>query len=249
MNNFIIPNWPAPGNVKAVTTTRTSGFSMHPYDSFNLALHTGDEPNSVLKNRSKLTKELNLKNEPFWLTQEHTDIAIQIENNTLPTPVIADAAFTSSARQIPVIMTADCVPILVCDKDGTIVAAIHAGWKGIANGVIQSTIKAMDTDPSQLLAWLGPAIGPNAFEVNQEIYDIFSEQLSVNSLAFTKNDNNFLANIYTLAANALKNAKVSNIYGGQYCTFTQKDLFYSYRRDGKKTGRMASMIWLEISQT
>lgn len=244
MNNYIKPNWPAPINVKAYTTTRSSGVSKSPYDSFNFSLVTGDNPNDVLMNRKKLVQKLNLPQEPFWLKQEHTNIAVQIETNTLPTPVVADASFTRIAGTVPVVMTADCVPILVCDQKGTIVAAIHAGWKGIANGVIPATIEAMDTDPSQLLAWLGPAIGPKAFEVSQETYDVFCEKIPENISAFTQVNDHFLANIYSLASISLRQAGVTKIYGGEYCTFTQKDLFYSYRRDGEKTGRMASLIWL-----
>ncbi|MBU0744592.1 MAG: peptidoglycan editing factor PgeF [Gammaproteobacteria bacterium] len=245
MNNYIKPNWPAPKNIRAYTTTRAGGVSKPPYDSFNLALHTGDNPQKVIANRNKLIQELNLNQEPFWLKQEHSNIAVNIETNSLPTPVVADSSFSCTAGNVCVVMTADCVPILVCDQNGTIVAAIHAGWKGIANGMIQSTIKMMGIDPSKLIAWLGPAIGPDAFEVSQEIYEIFSKQLSENRSAFTKHGNKFLANIYLLATNALKDNGVSKVYGGEYCTFTQKDLFYSYRRNGEKSGRMASLIWLE----
>lgn len=247
MNNeikFIKPNWPAPKNVKAYTTTRMGGISNPPYDSLNFSLLTGDDSKNVLMNRKKLSQKLNLSQEPFWLQQEHTDIAVCIEKNSKPTPVVADASFTFASGPVCVVMTADCVPILVCDQKGSVVAAIHAGWKGIAKGIITSTIKAMNINTSHLLAWLGPAIGPQAFVVNQEMYDTFISQLPENRSAFTQHNNNYLANIYTLASLSFKQTGITKIYGGEYCTFTQKDLFYSYRRDGEKSGRMASLIWL-----
>lgn len=244
MDNYIKAGWPAPKNVKAYTTKRTGGISVTPYNSFNFSLLTGDNEKNVLANRKKLMQELNLPQEPFWLKQEHTDIAICIEENVKPIPVVADASFTRTAGPVCVVMTADCVPILVCNQEGSIVAAIHAGWKGIAAGVIASAIKAMNTDPTTLLAWLGPAIGPNAFEVNQDVRETFCQQIPECTSAFVKKDSSFLANIYSLASIYLKQAGVTKIYGGGYCTFTQKDLFFSYRRDGEKSGRMAGLIWL-----
>ncbi|EKD45776.1 MAG: hypothetical protein ACD_69C00140G0001, partial [uncultured bacterium] len=157
----------------------------------------------------------------------------------------ADAAFTTNTGVVCAVLTADCVPILVCDQDGTIVAAIHAGWKGIATGVIAATIKAMNINPSKLLAWLGPAIGPNAYVVKHDVYEIFLKQNPENKSAFVKYNDGFLANTYLLATLSLNHAGVTKIYGGEYCTYTQKDLFYSFRRDGEKTGRMANLIWME----
>ncbi|MDR1057433.1 MAG: peptidoglycan editing factor PgeF [Coxiellaceae bacterium] len=245
MNNYIQPTWPAPKNVKAYTTTRLGGISKSPYASFNFSLFTGDNLQDVLANRKKLSQDLNLPQEPFWLKQEHTNITVQVEKNISPIPVVADAAFTVMTGPVCVVMTADCVPILVCDQKGNIVTAIHAGWRGIAKGIITNTIKTMNTDPSQLLAWLGPAIGPQAFTVTQEVYDTFTAQLPDNRSAFTKYMEQYLANIYLLAANQLKQIGVTKIYGGEYCTFTQKEFFYSYRRDGETSGRMVSLIWLE----
>lgn len=244
MHNYIIPDWPAPKNILAYTTTRSGGVSNPPYDSFNFSLITGDNPNDVLQNRKILATELNLSQEPFWLKQEHTNIAICIEKNNLPLPLIADASFTRDPNNICAVMTADCVPILVCDKSGTTVAAIHAGWKGIAKGIIQNTIRDMSIDPSQLLAWLGPAIGPSAFEVSQATFDIFAAKLPENKGAFAKKQTTYLANIYQLASIALNHSGITQIYGGKYCTFTQRDLFFSYRRDGEKSGRMASLIFI-----
>ncbi|MDR1012406.1 MAG: peptidoglycan editing factor PgeF [Coxiellaceae bacterium] len=242
--HYINPNWPAPKNVTACSTTRSGGISKPPYNSFNFSLSTGDNSQNVLANRKKLFKELKLSQEPFWLNQKHTNTVISIERNIQSLPVIADASFTTKVGQVCVIMTADCVPILICDIQGKIVAAIHAGWRGIVEGIITNTIKNMNINPSQLIAWLGPAIGPRAFKVTQEIYDIFTAQIPNNRLAFAKCENGYLVNIYSLATNQLKHDGVTKIYGGEYCTFTQKNLFYSYRRDGEKSGRMASLIWL-----
>lgn len=244
MNDYIKPNWPTPENVKAYTSTHKGGISKPPYDSFNFSLKTGDNPNAVLTNRKILSQKLNLPKEPIWLKQEHTDIVLHLNKNSQPTETPADASFTTDNGVVCVVLTADCVPILVCDQAGTIVAAIHAGWKGIAKGVIASTIKAMDIDPSNLLAWLGPAIGPNSFEVGHDFYETFLTQDPETKEAFVKHKDRFLANIYFLASLSLKKAGINKIYGGGFCTFTQEDLFYSYRRDGEKTGRMASLIWL-----
>ena len=244
MNNYIQPNWPAPKNVKAYTTKRTGGTSKHPYDSFNFAIDKGDNPTDVLDNRKKLSQELQLPAEPFWLKQEHTNTVIHLEPKTKLIEPIADATFTTSINLVCVVNTADCIPILVCDQDGTIVAAIHAGWKGIANGVIESTIKAMNSNPTKLLAWLGPAIGKKCFETGDDVREIFIKHDPKAEKAFTPHNNRFLADIYLLASQRLKDSGVNAIYGGEYCTFTQKELFFSFRRDGINSGRMASLIWL-----
>jgi polyphenol oxidase len=232
--NHITPNWPAPKNVKAFTTTLTSG---------NLATHTGDNLENVLANRKKLSLELNLPSEPFWLKQEHTATVIHLTPNINLSEPVADAAFTTSPNLICVVLTADCVPILLCDRDGTMVAAIHAGWRGIANGVIEATIKAMNVDPTKLLAWLGPAIGTNAFETGDDVHEIFVKHDPNANKAFVKYHDGFLTNIYLLASQCLNNVGVTAIYGGEYCTFTQKELFFSFRRDGINSGRMANLIW------
>lgn len=251
MDHYIQPNWPAPTNVKAYTTKRTGGFSLPPYDSFNFSLRTGDKHNDVLANRHQLYQQLSLPDEPFWLQQEHTNIALFLDNNTttdLNNCVVADATFTATPGKVCVVTTADCVPILLCNQDGTMVASIHAGWKGIAADIIGSTIKAitntMNIDPSTILAWLGPAIGPNAFVVNSDLVDIFCQRLPENEQAFVQYNDKFLANIYLLASISLQNNSITKIFGGEYCTFTNQDLFFSFRRDGEKSGRMANLIWL-----
>lgn len=234
MNNYIQPNWPAPKNVKAFTTKRTGG---------NFSLRTGNL-NNVLDNRKKLFQELNLPAEPFWLKQEHTNTVFHLEANTTITEPIADASYATAPNLVCAVLTADCVPILVCDQNGTIVAAIHAGWKGIANGAIESTIKEMNVNPTNLLAWLGPAIGKNCFETGEDVRETFVTHNPEAKKAFTLHNNRFLTNIYLLASQRLNSVGVTKIYGGEYCTFTQKKLFFSFRRDGDNSDRMASLIWL-----
>ncbi len=244
MNSYIIPNWPAPKNIRAYTSTRLDGFSGSPYDSFNLSLATGDAKESVLKNRQKLYRDLDIKGEPFWLQQEHSNIILATTNNILPCPPTADASFTRKINDVCIVLTADCVPILLCDNQGTMVAAVHAGWKGIVQGIIENSIGALGVNPSQLLAWLGPAIGPHAFQVGPEMVDIFHQKFLNCRPAFRKVGASYFGDLYQLATHCLKMAGVQNIYGGEFCTFSQKDIFYSHRRDGKKSGRIASMIWL-----
>jgi len=235
MDNYIKPNWPAPKNVKAFTTKRTGG---------NFNLYTGDNLNDVLINRKKLYQELNLPAEPFWLKQKHTNTVIHLESNTTIIEPIADAAFATAPNLVCAVMTADCIPVLVCDQRGTIVAAIHAGWKGIAAGIIEATIKAMNINPTKLLAWLGAAIGANSFETGEDMREIFIKNNPESQKAFVAHNDRFLANIYLLASQCLNSAGITAIYGGEYCTFTQKELFFSFRRDGASSGRMASLIWL-----
>lgn len=227
MNSYIKPNWPAPKNIKAFTTTCLQSDLRIP------------------ANRQKLAQEFHLPAEPFWLKQEHTNIVIHLKPDTTVTEPIADAAFTTTPNLICAVLTADCVPILVCDRKGTMVAAIHAGWKGIANGIIESTIKAMATNATELIAWLGPAIGKNCFEIKDDVREIFIKHNPETQKAFTPyNNDSFLTDIYLLATQRLNSVGITTIYGGEYCTFIQKELFFSYRRDGASSGRMASIIWL-----
>lgn len=249
MSNYLTPNWPAPKNIRAFTTTRQSGFSKSPFDNFNLSTYVGDDLNAVIKNRQKLMQDLHLPREPFWEEQKHTTNVLKLTSENLnQTARIFDASFTREKNIVCVVQTADCLPILLCDTAGTIVAAIHAGWKGLLNGIIENTINAMQTESQNLLAWLGPAIGPNAFEVGNEVRDEFSAVLPEAKNAFIpvqNSSNKFLANIYLLATQRLHNLDITQIFGGDYCTYTNKELFYSFRRDNSITGRMASLIWME----
>lgn len=245
LKHYLVPNWPQPKNVHAYTSLRMGGHSQPPFASFNLGARAGDDPIAVQANRRQLCRELGLAREPFWLQQEHTNRAVLADNFDLASQPIADAAFTTQPNLACAVLTADCVPILVCDRDGTMVAAIHAGWKGIAIGIIESALQAMKIEGNRLMAWLGPAIGPNAFEVGTEVREMFVK-LDVNSAsAFKQQSQDFwLADIYWLARLRLQALGITAIYGGEYCTFTDSEHFFSYRRDGVKSGRMASLIWL-----
>ena len=255
MNNldFITPNWPAPKNVHALQTNRHKGHSQAPFDSLNFGMHVNDNPMHVAQNRQLLSEHL--PSEPVWLNQTHSITVVDAANTTcLPN---ADASFSTKKNVVCVVMTADCLPVLLCDKAGTIVIAVHAGWRGLCDGAIEASIdaacRAAQIMSADLMAWLGPAIGPNAFEVGAELRDQFIMQDGQAEAAFKphKNDkqeqNKWLANIYQIAAQRLNNCGVSQVYGGgiesDFCTFTQNEQFFSYRRDGV-TGRMASLIWL-----
>lgn len=244
------PAWPAPAGVCAASTTRQldgAGVSQPPYHSFNLALHVGDDPAAVQVNRDRLRQGLDLPAEPQWLEQVHGNAVLRLAGN-LPSSLEADAAITRLPGQVCAVMTADCLPVLFCDRAGTQVAAAHAGWRGLAAGVLEATVAAFDTDPAQLLAWLGPAIGPRAFEVGDEVRQQFVSQDSAAARAFvmapgSADGSHWLADLYLLASQHLQRAGVRAIYGGGECTYTDKERFFSYRRD-RQTGRMASLIWL-----
>ena len=241
--NLIIPNWPAPANVKALQTTRVGGISLAPYNSLNLGSHVKDDPLHVAHNRQLLSEFL--PSEPVWLNQVHgINVVDAAQTNCVPD---ADASFSTRKNVVCVTMTADCLPILICDTAGTLVTSIHAGWRGLCDGIIEATIAKMGVDSSQLMAWLGPAIGSNAFEVGAEVRTQFIAQDGQSETAFKPHGGKYLCNIYQIAAQRLNNCGLNQIYGGgidtDFCTFTQNDQFYSYRRDGV-TGRMATLIWL-----
>jgi YfiH family protein len=239
----IIPNWPAPANVKALTTTREGGVSQVPYNTFNLATHVGDDADAVKNNRQILIEELNLPSEPIWLNQVHSTIAINAA--TVSNTPTADASFTNRRNVVCAVLTADCLPILICDKAGTMVAAIHAGWRGLANGIIEATINKFSVKHEDLLVWLGPAIGPNMYEVGADVVKEFTKHDPAAIDAFIiLSATKWLVNLYQLASMRLKKLGITHIYGGDHCTYTEQNLFYSFRRSNK-TGRMASLIWME----
>lgn len=243
MQNFIEADWPAPNSIKAYTTTRKGGFSDAPYESFNLGDHCGDNENLVQHNRELLNKTLHLPHQPIWLSQIHGIEAVAIEKTNPATP--ADAAYTQQINKVCAVLTADCLPILVCDRNATRVAAIHAGWKGLASGVIEATIKKLAIPGKELLVWLGPAISQRAYEVGDEVRAQFINYDADATEAFIPSANQrWMANMYLLAKQRLKKLEISNIYGGNFCTYSQPELFFSYRRDNV-TGRMASLIWIE----
>lgn len=241
MADLLVPAWPAPANVRALQTLRTGGCSPAPWDSFNLGDHVGDSPMLVAANRAKLRALL--PGEPLWLQQVHgiTAVDADFSSNLL----VADAAIARQKDKVCVVMTADCLPVLLCDRAGTVVAAAHAGWRGLLAGVLEATIDKMEVPAGELLAWLGPAIGPKRFEVGDEVRTVFIDQAPDAALAFSpKLPGKWLANIYTLARQRLQAAGVDSISGGDFCTASDTERFFSYRRDGV-TGRMASLIWLD----
>lgn len=246
MNNltFIQPNWPAPKNIRAIQTTRQGGFSQAPYDSFNLATHVGDNAHTVAKNRQLLNPYL--PSEPVWVNQVHGVRVLDAATSSCLED--ADASIARQKNVVCVTMTADCLPLLMCDTQGTVVAAVHAGWRGLCDGVIEATVKKMAVLPAEILVWLGPAIGPESFEVGEDVRQAFLAQDPNATLALQSIGNEkWLCDLYTLAKQRLQAVGVRQIYGASvnenFCTFKQQDQFFSFRRD-KSTGRMASLIWL-----
>ncbi|MDO9204294.1 MAG: peptidoglycan editing factor PgeF [Methylotenera sp.] len=241
--NFIIPDWPAPANVKALQTTRIGGVSHAPYASFNLGAHVNDDSIAVAKNRQLLSPYL--PSEPVWVNQVHGIDVIDAAKSTCLQS--ADASFTTKPNVVCVTMTADCLPVLLCDKAGTVVAAVHAGWRGLCDGAIEAAVNKLPVEKSEILAWLGPAIGPNAFEVGDDVREQFIEHDNQAASAFKKHGDKWLCNMYLIAQQRLSKVGVTQIYGGSsnedFCTYTDEARFFSFRRDNV-TGRMASLIWL-----
>jgi len=236
---MIVPDWPAPSRVKSRMTTRDGGVSAAPWASLNLGDHVGDDPAQVAANRARLRQHL--PSEPGWLKQVHSATVVETGAGVPE----ADASFTRQTGTVSVVLTADCLPVLFCDRAGSVVAAAHAGWRGLADGVLEATVAAMQVSPDEVLAWMGTAIGPQAFEVGDEVRQAFVAQHPEAVAAFHQHlSGKWLADIYQLARIRLNHAGVTAIYGGGRCTFTETDSFFSYRRDGV-TGRMASLIWLE----
>ncbi|MGZ8244927.1 peptidoglycan editing factor PgeF [Methylomagnum sp.] len=237
---WIEPDWPAPSGVRAASTLRGGGVSAGPYAGLNLGAHVGDDPAHVEANRRRLAAALNLPAEPVWLIQVHGRRTVRAE---APGDRVADAAYTRESGVVCAVMTADCLPVLLCSRDGEAIAAAHAGWKGLAGGVIESAVDALGGRDT--LAWLGPAIGPEAFEVGGEVRAAFLANGAEFAAGFREvEDGKFLADIYQLARLTLNRLGITAIHGGGGCTHTQADDFFSYRRD-RTTGRMASLIWRE----
>lgn len=241
LEHLIIPDWPAPANVKGLQTTRLGGLSSAPYDSLNLGDHVGDAPLAVERNRMLLNTLL--PSEPVWLEQVHGTIVANADNaSCLPQ---ADACIARQRDAVCVVMTADCLPVLLCDTQGSVVGAVHAGWKGLAAGVVEATVRAMGVPPKNLMAWFGPAISQPAFEVGEEVRAVFVDADPQAAAAFIPGrQGKWYADIYALARLRLKAIGITHIYGGGDCTCRESEKFFSYRRDGA-TGRMGTFIWLE----
>ncbi|RDX37381.1 peptidoglycan editing factor PgeF [Vibrio campbellii] len=238
----IIPNWPAPKNVKAFASTRVGGFSTAPYQGLNLGAHVGDDLSIVVKNRDWLAQEAKMPSAPIWLNQTHSTVVAQVSEPT--TQVLdADGVFTSSSQVVCSAMTADCLPVLLTNTQGTQVAAVHAGWRGLANGIVEN---ALELFSGEVMAWLGPAIGPQAFEVGDDVLQAFVDFDSQAHQAFTPRDveGKWLADMSKLATQRLNKFGITQVFDSCLCTFQHKEDFYSYRRDGV-TGRQATFIWIE----
>ena len=234
-------DWPAAKTIRALTTTRIGGVSRGAYGSLNLADHVGDVLADVEKNRQMLAQKLNIK-QPVWLKQVH---GVEVINaTTAKHHDEADAVYTDRADTVCAVMTADCLPLLFCNQQASKVAAAHAGWRGLADGVIESTVETLQEKPENIMVWLGPAIGADCFEVGQDVFDAFVAVDEKAATAFVKTDaTHYLADIYQLARLRLQNLGIEKIYGGGLCTYTDEERFYSFRKN-KTTGRMASMIWI-----
>ena len=240
MNTFLIPDWPAPAGVRACVTTRAGGVSVAPFDSFNLGDHVGDDPAAVAHNRQRLTHIFDVQ--PAWLSQVH---GIVVAHATPGQIAEADASWTNTPGIACTVMTADCLPALFCDRAGTRVAAAHAGWRGLAAGVLEAAAQSLEVKPKDILVWLGPAIGPKAFEVGGEVREAFVKDLPDTAAAFVPsiNEGRYMADIYELARLRLARWGVTAVYGGGFCTVTDPR-FFSYRRS-PRTGRFASLVWIE----
>ena len=241
---WITPDWPAPAKVRALTSLRTGGVSQGDFESLNLALHVGDDPAAVLENRRLLLSAAGIPNEPMWLNQVHgTDVVEADDGQALPPR--ADASIARESGKVCAVMTADCLPVLFCNVSGTRVAAAHAGWRGLANGVLANTVSALDTAPGQLLAWMGPAIEPAAFEVGAEVREQFLAKDARSGTAFEPNARGrWQADLYELARQELRRVGIARIFGGGLRCYADNERFFSYRRSAR-TGRMATMVWID----
>lgn len=241
-NDFFTANWNAPNNIGTLLTYRTGGVSEGVYASLNVGTHVNDNPQHVAENRKRVQQHI--PHPIVWLNQIHSANVI-IANEWTNQIADADAAIDTSGSVACAVMTADCLPILLCDKQGSVVAAVHGGWRSLLNGILVNTINKMKANPQDILAYLGVGIGKTAFEVGSEVKELFIQSLPENQNAFVYHqENKYLANIYQIATNYLKKIGVNQIFCEQRCTFNEKDKFFSYRRD-RVTGRMVSAIWLK----
>ena len=240
--DWIAPDWPAPAHVRVLSTLRAGGVSVGPYAALNLAAHVGDRPEAVSANRLLLREAAHLPAEPLWLEQVHGINAIRHPGDSVV--VRADASVAFEPGRVCAVMTADCLPVVLSDRDGTRVGVAHAGWRGLLAGVLEATIAALGTAPAGLFAWLGPAIGPDAFEVGDEVRSAFAARNPAAALCFRPNERNrYQADLTGLARLALAAAGVRSVHGGVWCTHHESERFFSFRRDGI-TGRMATLAWL-----
>lgn len=244
---LITPVWPAPASVQAFSSTRQGGVSATPWDQLNLGDHVNDCPQHVNANRQRLADQLGLPAQRFaWLNQVHGTEVVELKTQHLDHLPPADASYTREPGVVCAILTADCLPVLLCNSQGNLVGAAHAGWRSLCGGVLENLISAMGEPAENLMAWLGPAIGPNHFEVGPEVRQAFISHSPQAARAFTSlgaRPGHYMADIFQLAGQRLRKAGVNTISGGGFCTVSDSQSFYSYRRDGQ-TGRMATLIAL-----
>lgn len=238
MTTGIAPDWPAPANVRALCTTRRGGCSQGPWSSLNLSFRCGDDPAHVQRNREVLNRALPAP--PQWLRQVHGTEVVRHAGRPVEEPE-ADALVAFAPGQVCAALTADCLPVALCDRSGSRVAVAHAGWRGLAAGVLQATVEALDCEPAELLAWLGPAIGPAVYEVGADVAAAFPDEFAQ---GFAPRDGRWLLDMYTVARLKLAAAGVGAVFGGGFCTYSDPERFFSFRRDGV-TGRMACLVWME----
>ncbi|WP_257266362.1 peptidoglycan editing factor PgeF [Endozoicomonas sp. ONNA2] len=237
---YLWAHWPAPEGVKALVTTRKGGLSEAGFCSFNLGLYSGDVRDTVQANRQQLKQDLAIT--PLWLKQVHgVEVA---DANADQQETEADASVSRQPGAACAVLTADCLPVLFCNLDGTVVAAAHAGWKGMAAGILEATVHSMRVPPKTIMAWLGPAISQHNFEIGPQVREQFLTDDMGSCEAFMPGrGDRWFADLYLLARRRLNRLGIKQVFGGEFCSFDQSDLFYSYRRDGKSSGRMASLIW------
>jgi polyphenol oxidase len=250
---WIVPAWPAPPGVRAASTLRTGGASPPPWDSLNLGDHVGDAPERVAENRLRLARSLGLPEAPAWLTQVHGKDILRLEGAELPADRTADGAVTGQPGRVLAILTADCLPVLLCSRNGRRIGAAHAGWRGLADGVLEATVAALEVPADELLAWIGPGIGAAAYEVGEEVRDacLASSPPAVETGACfgpgrPARPGHWQFDLAGLARRRLEALGIAGVYGGEWCTFSDPARFFSHRRDGAvgATGRMATVIWL-----
>jgi polyphenol oxidase len=241
--DLILPDWPAPAGVRAAFTLRTGGVSRPPFDSCNIGVHVGDELSAVGENRRRLREYLELPAEPAWLTQVHGSRVADLDAEEAGSLPPADGAVTRTAGRVCAIQVADCMPVLFASADGAAIGAAHAGWRGLAGGVLEAVVRAMRAPPVTLFAWLGPAIGQGHFEVGEEVRAAFLDVDPGAAAAFTANPRGrWQCDLFALARRRLAALGVEQVYGGKWCTYDDARRFFSYRRDSR-CGRMAALIW------
>lgn len=236
---FTHPDWPAPKRIRALSTRRHPGVSLSPYDSNNLGLHVHDDPEHVMANRKALVQSLQLPAEPQWLGQTHTSQCVIVEQDSNRQ---ADAAITRSSAHVLAIMTADCLPVLLCNRQGNEIAAIHAGWRGLVNGIIENTVQTLNSHPHDMMAWIGPAICGSCYEVGDDVREAYLGTYPFSNTFFTPRNNKWLIDLPGIAEYVLNNLGITAVYSSRECTFEKKTDYYSYRREAQ-TGRIATLIW------